>query len=62
MYTPARFADKASALDTINQWVKEATGGHIPAALNDIAEDAQLYLGRKIIQPNKEKRKNGQGE
>ena len=53
IYLAVRFADKAAALNTINGWVSRATGGRVKTALDDIASDAQLYLGRPYTTNNK---------
>ena len=53
IYLAVRFADKAAALNTINGWVSRATGGRVKTALDDIASDAKLYLGRPYTTNNK---------
>lgn len=46
--TALRFEDVSATLEAINQWVKEATGGQIPTALEDIDRNVQLLLANAI--------------
>jgi hypothetical protein len=39
------FADTAAALESINSWINRVTGGKIPRAVEDVSQNAQIYLG-----------------